>query len=130
MILLGLLPMLLLATFIANKMIRDYSRALSAQYDQASEYVLSSMESVFDNYNTISKMPYFYNMGVGNGADSYFCSIFKVWTTTLTVFMSLLIRRMGRGFLFTTVYTIPSSPMKENSKNWCPMKDWTGKTRI
>ena len=71
MILLGLLPMLLLATFIANKMIRDYSRALSAQYDQASEYVLSSMESVFDNYNTISKMPYFYNMGVGNGADSY-----------------------------------------------------------
>lgn len=71
MILLGLLPMLLLATFIANKMVRDYSRALSAQYDQASEYVLSSMESVFDNYNTISKMPYFYNMGVGNGADSY-----------------------------------------------------------
>ena len=71
MILLGLLPMLLLATFIANKMIRDYSRALSAQYDQASEYVLSSMESVFDNYNTISKMPYFYNMGVGNGCLLY-----------------------------------------------------------
>lgn len=70
-ILLGLLPILLLTTFIANKMIRNYSRALSIQYEQASEYVLSSMESVLDNYNTISQMPYFYNMGVGKGADSY-----------------------------------------------------------
>ena len=65
-----------------------------------------------------------------NGICRDFCSIFKVWTTTLTVFMSLLIRRMGRSFLFTTVYIIPFSPMKRNSKNWCPMKDWTGKTRI
>lgn len=71
MILLGLLPMLLLATFIANKMIRDYSKALSIQYEQASEYVLSGMETVLDSYNTISQMPYFYNLGVGNGADSY-----------------------------------------------------------
>ena len=158
MILLGLLPMLLLATFIANKMIRDYSRALSAQYDQASEYVLSSMESVFDNYNTISKMPYFYNMGVGNGADSYlsFDHFRKILTgeeyeaesmetdrqRDMQGFLQYLqsvdnyinsvhvLADQGRGFLFTTVYTIPSSPMKENSKNWCPMKDWTGKTRI
>lgn len=64
MILLGLFPMLLLTTFIANKMIKDYSEALSSQYEQASEYVLSSMESMFDNYNTISQMPYYYNMGV------------------------------------------------------------------
>ena len=71
MILLGLLPMLLLSTFIANKMIRDYSKALSIQYEQASEYVLSGMETVLDSYNTISQMPYFYNLGVGNGADSY-----------------------------------------------------------
>ena len=71
MILLGLLPMLLLTTFIANRMIRDYTQALSIQYEQASEYVLSGMETVLDSYNTISKMPYFYNLGVGNGADSY-----------------------------------------------------------
>ncbi len=71
MILLGLLPMLLLTTFIANRMIRDYTKALSIQYEQASEYVLSGMETVLDSYNTISKMPYFYNLGVGNGADSY-----------------------------------------------------------
>lgn len=71
MILLGLLPMLLLTTFIANKMIRDYTKALSIQYEQASEYVLSGMETVLDSYNTISQMPYFYNLGVGNGADSY-----------------------------------------------------------
>ena len=71
MILLGLFPMLLLTTFIANKMIKDYSEALSSQYEQASEYVLSSMESMFDNYNTISQMPYYYNMGVVSGVDSY-----------------------------------------------------------
>lgn len=70
MILLGLFPMLLLTTFIANKMIKDYSEALSSQYEQASEYVLSSMESMFDNYNTISQMPYYYNMGIASGADS------------------------------------------------------------
>lgn len=65
------MPILLLTTFIASKMFKNYSRALSIQYEQASEYVLSSMESVLDNYNTISQMPYFYNMGVGKGADSY-----------------------------------------------------------
>ena len=71
MILLGLLPMLFLATFIANKMVKNYSKALSIQYEQASEYVLSGMEAVLDSYNTISKMPYFYNLGIGTGADSY-----------------------------------------------------------
>mgnify|MGYP004525812795 FL=1 len=71
MIIVGLLPMMVLTTFIANKMIKDYTKALSIQYEQASEYVLSGMETVLDSYNTISQMPYFYNLGVGNGADSY-----------------------------------------------------------
>ena len=70
-ILLGLLPMAVLATFIANRMIRDYSQALRGQYEQAAGYVESSMESMLDSYNTISKMPYFYNFGVYGAQDSY-----------------------------------------------------------
>ncbi len=70
-ILLGLLPMAVLATFIANKMIKDYSSALRGQYEQAAGYVASSMESMLDSYNTISKMPYFYNFGTHDVWGSY-----------------------------------------------------------
>ena len=70
-ILLGLLPMAVLATFIANRMIKDYSQALRGQYEQAAGYVEASIESMLDSYNTISKMPYFYNFGVYGIQDSY-----------------------------------------------------------
>lgn len=70
-ILLGLLPMAILSTFIANKMIRDYSQALRAQYEQASGYVAFSMESMLDSYNTISKMPYYYNIDDYGAKGSY-----------------------------------------------------------
>ncbi len=70
-ILLGLLPMALLATFIANRMIRDYSRALTGQYEQAAGYVQSSIEGMLDSYNTISKMPYFYNFDAYGAQSSY-----------------------------------------------------------
>lgn len=68
-ILLGLLPMAVLATFIANKMIRDYTLALQAQYEQGAGYVASSIESMLDSYNTVSKMPYFYNFNDGAGSS-------------------------------------------------------------
>ena len=70
-VLLGLLPMAVLATFIANKMIRDYSLALRGQYEQAAGYVASSIESMLDSYNTISKMPYFYNFDSHGAQSSY-----------------------------------------------------------
>lgn len=70
-VLLGLLPMAVLATFIANKMIRDYSLALKGQYEQAAGYVASSIESMLDSYNTISKMPYFYNFDSHGAQSSY-----------------------------------------------------------
>lgn len=70
-VLLGLLPMAVLATFIANKMIRDYSLALRGQYEQASGYVASSVESMLDAYNTVSKMPYFYNFRDSGVRESY-----------------------------------------------------------
>ncbi len=70
-ILLGLLPMAVLATFIANRMIRDYSMALKGQYEQAAGYVDSSVESMLDSYNTVSKMPYFYNFSTDHAQSSY-----------------------------------------------------------
>lgn len=70
-ILLGLLPMAVLATFIANRMIKDYSLALRGQYEQAAGYVESSIESMLDSYNTISKMPYYYNFNVYGTQSSY-----------------------------------------------------------
>lgn len=63
--------MAILSTFIANKMIRDYSQALRAQYEQASGYVAFSMESMLDSYNTISKMPYYYNIDDYGAKGSY-----------------------------------------------------------
>ena len=70
-VLLGLLPMAVLATFIANKMIKDYSLALRGQYEQAAEYVAFSIESMLDSYNTISKMPYYYNFDTFGAQGSY-----------------------------------------------------------
>ena len=70
-ILLGLLPMAVLATFIANKMIKDYSLALRGQYEQAAGYVEYSIESMLDSYNTISKMPYYYNFNDSDTQGSY-----------------------------------------------------------
>ncbi|WMC91938.1 sensor histidine kinase [Kineothrix sp. MB12-C1] len=70
-ILLGLVPMIIISTFIANRMIKDYTNALSTQYEQAAGYVSSSMASMLDSYNTISKMPYYYNFGTAGEWDSY-----------------------------------------------------------
>ncbi len=62
-ILLGLMPMLFLSMFISNKMIREYRKALEVQYEHAAYYVKSSVETMLDSYNTISKLPYNYNYG-------------------------------------------------------------------
>ncbi len=71
-IFIGLLPMLVLSTFIANNMIKEYRAALRLQYEKAAGYVNSSMESMLDTYNTISKMPYFYNYSIeGNVVKNY-----------------------------------------------------------
>lgn len=62
-ILLGLIPMLVLAFFISNKMIREYRSALEMQYEHAAFYVNSSIETMLDSFNTISQIPYYYNYG-------------------------------------------------------------------
>jgi len=71
-IIIGLIPMTILSTFIANKMIQDYRSALSSQYEQAALYLSGSLENMLDTYNTISKMPYYYrNSIIGNDVYSY-----------------------------------------------------------
>ncbi|MDL2301506.1 sensor histidine kinase [Lachnospiraceae bacterium OttesenSCG-928-D06] len=63
-IIIGLIPMVILTTFIANQMIQGYREALYEQYEQAASYVASSLESMLDSYNTISQIPYSYNYSV------------------------------------------------------------------
>lgn len=71
-IMVGLVPLLLLTTFMSNNMIRDYRRALEIQYEQATEYVADSIDNMLNSYNNISKMPYYYTLSsYGNVYSSY-----------------------------------------------------------
>lgn len=71
-IIVGLIPMLLLTTYISRSMIQDYRKALEIQYEQATEYVANSIESMLESYNNVSKMPYYYNMSsYGSTYTSY-----------------------------------------------------------
>ncbi len=68
----GLIPMLLLTTYMSHSMIQDYRKALEIQYEQATEYVAHSIENMLESYNSISKMPYYYNMSsYGSTYNSY-----------------------------------------------------------
>lgn len=58
---LGLLPMLILSTVIMNRMFREYGESLRNNYEQAAGYVNDSIGDMFETYNGIAKMPYFYN---------------------------------------------------------------------
>lgn len=61
MIILGLLPMLILSTFIVNSMIKGYRQSMQANYEQAARHMTSSVENMLISYNTASKMAYQYN---------------------------------------------------------------------
>ncbi|MBE7722812.1 sensor histidine kinase [Lacrimispora indolis] len=60
-LLLGLLPMLILSTVIMNRMFREYGESLRNNYEQAAGYVNDSIGDMFETYNGIAKMPYYYN---------------------------------------------------------------------
>ncbi|MDE7323665.1 MAG: histidine kinase [Lachnospiraceae bacterium] len=71
-IMVGLIPMLLLSTYISHSMMQDYRKALEVQYEQATEYVANSIESMLESYNSVSKMPYYYNISsYGSNYTSY-----------------------------------------------------------
>ena len=59
--LLGLFPMLILSTAMMNRMFREYGESLRNNYEQAANYVNDSIGDMFDTYNGIAKMPYYYN---------------------------------------------------------------------
>lgn len=71
-IIVGLIPMLLLTTYISRSMIQDYRKALEIQYEQATNYMADSIENMLKSYNSVSKMPYYYNMSsYGSTYSSY-----------------------------------------------------------
>lgn len=66
----GLLPMVVLTTFIANTMIEECRSAMRYQYEQAAGYASVSLESMLESYNTISKLPYYYNFSDGENGNN------------------------------------------------------------
>lgn len=66
-IVIGLVPVVILSTFLANRMIEDYRKALRSNYEQAADYVAGSLETMLDTYNTASKMPYNYSYSIREG---------------------------------------------------------------
>ncbi|MFV0466022.1 MAG: sensor histidine kinase [Lachnospiraceae bacterium] len=70
-IVVGLLPMLLLSIFISMQMINEYKKAMIKQYTNATVYVSESVVTMIDQYNTISKMPYYYNFDPSDSIAIY-----------------------------------------------------------
>lgn len=70
MILVGLIPMFILTTFIANRMMKSYYSAMEQQYEQAVSYVSESLNNMLESYNTILKLPYSYNQPVSGGGNA------------------------------------------------------------
>lgn len=66
-IVIGLVPVVILSTFLANRMIEEYRKALRSNYEQAADYVAGSLETMLDTYNTASKMPYNYSYSIREG---------------------------------------------------------------
>lgn len=63
----GLFPMLILATFVSNKMMKQYEESVRSNYEQAVAYLGSSLESLLSSYNNITKTIYQYTPSYGSG---------------------------------------------------------------
>lgn len=70
----GVIPLVILSTFVFNGMIREYSAALKYQYEQGANYICSSIESMVESYNTISKLPYHYSFSTETENDRNYLS--------------------------------------------------------
>ncbi len=58
----AIVPIALLVTTFLSSLIRRYQAAMLYQYQSASNYVSADETSLIDSYNTISKIPYYYNL--------------------------------------------------------------------
>jgi len=65
-IVLGILPMSLVANFLVRNMTTQYQKALEANYEQAAEHCSSSLENLISVYDNVSKMIYDYNHSTGS----------------------------------------------------------------
>lgn len=56
----GIIPMLLLSTFIMNRMFKDYEASLLGSYEQSLDYVAGSVTNLINGYDEVLKLLYFY----------------------------------------------------------------------
>lgn len=60
-ILAGIIPAVTIVATFLNVVVTKYQSATLYQYTQAANYVAADVTSLLDSYNTISKLPYYYN---------------------------------------------------------------------
>lgn len=77
MILVGMVPVLILTTFITNRMMKSYYVTMKRQYEQVAFYVSKSLNNMLETYNTISKLPYYYNQSVSDSSSALFFDSFR-----------------------------------------------------
>jgi len=78
-ILVGIIPALVAVTVILNSIVSKYQAATLYRYTQAANYVTADVTSLIDSYNTISKLPYYYNFSTDEKAanNSYSFDSFR-----------------------------------------------------
>ncbi len=57
----GILPMVVIASLVLNRVFKEYREALLEGYSQSMEYAVSLIESKVEDYNELSKITYYYN---------------------------------------------------------------------
>lgn len=77
MILVGMVPMIILTTFITNRMMKSYYVSMKRQYEQVASYAARSLDNMLETYNTISKLPYYYNQSASGGRNALFFDSFR-----------------------------------------------------
>lgn len=67
----GLVPMLILTTVLFRTMLVQYRQVITDTYQQAVISVGSRIDNMLSAYNTITKMPYYYNFSSQENAMNY-----------------------------------------------------------
>ncbi|HIX16650.1 MAG TPA: histidine kinase [Candidatus Hungatella pullicola] len=67
----GLAPMVILVTVLFRTMLEQYRQVVTDTYEQAVISVESRFDNMLTSYNTITKMPYYYNFSSNETAVNY-----------------------------------------------------------
>lgn len=57
----GILPMIVIASVVLNRVFKEYRDALLEGYSQSMEYAVSLIEAKMDDYDELSKVTFYYN---------------------------------------------------------------------